>query len=477
MASRRQPCQRHQRYPALCKFPDVNLGRHFEDRYLSSNVNITVFDENNQTVSVPVGRRFRKFKTRKWGGRSITALGVLFDFTTNAANTTVQRVEDMVLEPWFLGAIEEEPQLFLLVGHMPIYGSGWPLVFDVIRARHPTTPILIFGGHLHIRDCLQLDGRSMSLASGRYMETVGWMSVDLDEGGTDDLNFSRRYLDANRATYQFHSGKNESSFDTEQGKNITAGLYALEERFGLTYQSGVAPQDYTMTRHPYPSANSLLSLTAEEVVPTALSLNSTRAQPFILLLSSGSQRFDIYKGPFTKNDQLTASPFVNAYVYVADVPYEAAVKVLPRMNQDGPERIWGREELEEETRETRRRRVEMEVERGYQAWLASMQRVAANADSELSLGYVTVDSCPDAGDDIPHTPLPVYPIPPFIASRTPSPAPAVVDVVFDDFILPQVLKTLNKVQSARMYGAEDVREYAEVRSNEVLGVYAQVAWN
>lgn len=33
-------------------------------------------------------------------GRKITALGVLFDFTGNAANTTVQKVADMVKEQW-----------------------------------------------------------------------------------------------------------------------------------------------------------------------------------------------------------------------------------------------------------------------------------------------------------------------------------------------------------------------------------------
>ncbi|KAJ3710318.1 Metallo-dependent phosphatase-like protein, partial [Lentinula raphanica] len=64
--------------------------------YLSSNANITIFDENNNTVSVPVGNRYRKFTTRK--GRRITSLGVLFDFTGNDVNTTVQPVADMVKE-------------------------------------------------------------------------------------------------------------------------------------------------------------------------------------------------------------------------------------------------------------------------------------------------------------------------------------------------------------------------------------------
>lgn len=70
------------------------------------------------------------------------------------------------------------------------------MVFNAVRAVHPTTPILILGGHTHIRDCgettihhlgfdtqlmkgilVQFDGRSMALESGRYMETIGWMSA------------------------------------------------------------------------------------------------------------------------------------------------------------------------------------------------------------------------------------------------------------------------------------------------------------
>lgn len=50
-----------------------------DGKYLSSNVNITIFDEHNNTVDVPVGNRFRKFTSRK--GRRITSLGVLYDFT------------------------------------------------------------------------------------------------------------------------------------------------------------------------------------------------------------------------------------------------------------------------------------------------------------------------------------------------------------------------------------------------------------
>lgn len=101
---------------------------------------------------------------------------MLYDFTGYDKGTYVQKVEDMVKEAWFLQAIKEEPDLFLLAGHMPVSKDKWPFVYDAIRAVHPLTPITVFGGHTHIRDCVQFDGRSMALESGRYMETLGWMS-------------------------------------------------------------------------------------------------------------------------------------------------------------------------------------------------------------------------------------------------------------------------------------------------------------
>ncbi|KAJ7181640.1 Metallo-dependent phosphatase-like protein [Mycena crocata] len=467
----------------------MNFPSHYKGRYLSSNVNITVFDANNQSVSVPIGERFRKFKTRK--GRSVIAFGILYNFAGNDVNTTVQRIEDMVLEPWFIDAIADEPDVFLLVGHMPIARDRWPIVFSTIRKVHPTTPILIFGGHLHVRDCLQYDGRSMSLASGRYMETLGWMSVDLDDGSAQNLNFSRRYLDTNPVTYQYHTNRTDMTFGTDEGRNITEGLLKLEERFDLNHQYGIAPQDYTMARSPYPSNGSILTFIVEEATPTVLAMNTSRAGvPSLLIISSGSQRFDIYKGPFTKNDQLTASPFVNNYIFIPDVSFAAAVKVLPALNRAGAERLWSDEEEGEGKCESRQMSIwrhERAVERSYTNWLEEMNRqyharpAAARAvGDDLTLGYVTTDSCPGVGDDVPHIPLPVHRIPDFIASRTPDvddPANATVDLIFVDFIQAQVIRTLNEVQTARMYSLKDARVYSHAMTNEVLGLYAQAAWN
>jgi hypothetical protein len=130
-------------------------------------------------------------------------------------------------------------------------------------------------------------------------------------------------------------------------------------------------------------------------------MNTSRTGiPSLLIISSGSQRFDIFKGPFTKNDMLTASPFVNEYIYIPDVPFSAATKVLPALNRAGAERLWpGEPELEGESRQMRMWRQERDVEKHYFDWLEDMHRQyrlhpPSVAQDELTLGYVTFDVRP-----------------------------------------------------------------------------------
>ncbi|RPD57973.1 hypothetical protein L226DRAFT_492978 [Lentinus tigrinus ALCF2SS1-7] len=447
-------------------------------RYLSSNVNITVFDKHGKNVSVPVGERYVKFKTRK--GRKVTSLGVLFDFTGNDVNTTVQKVEDMVKEHWFAEAIKEEPDFFLLAGHMPVAKTdNWPTVFNAIRAVHPTTPIMILGGHTHIRDCVQYDGRSMALESGRYMETVGWMSAKLDhKGSKKNITFTRRYLDPNRVTYEYHTGRGNFTFDTLQGKYITKGLNNLAEEFDLSLLYGTAPQDYTISQVPYPSNNSLLSLFAE-AMKYSLTANNTRAsKPNVMITNSGSQRFDLYSGPFTKNDQLTSSPFTDSFLYIPDVPVSVASKVLPALNNAGANER--RAMIEEYERE---RYARGDVDMRYMAWLEEMDRrnhgAERRAANNATLGYVTSDSCPGVGDDVIHSPLPFFSSPDFIGTDAPSGLAddTPIDLVFVDFIESQLLEILNGLQSDKVYTTADVLQYTNVLASAVLGIYAQQYWN
>ncbi|EIM80908.1 uncharacterized protein STEHIDRAFT_150519 [Stereum hirsutum FP-91666 SS1] len=474
-----------------------NFAPKFNGRYLSSNANITVNDTNGNPVSVPVGDRFAKFNTTK--GRSVTALGVIFHFTGNDANTTVQAPADMVKEPWFAEAIAEEPDFFLLVGHMPVANDSWPYVFNAIRAVHPDTPMIVLGGHSHIRDCQMYDGRTMALESGRYMETVGWLSMDLDEANDKkNLTFSRRYLDPNRVTYEFHTSQTNSTFDTEHGESITAGLLHLAERFDLSNTYGIAPRTYTLTRDAYPSNGSLVSLYIE-ATPAALAVNNSRADiPHIVIANSGGLRFDLYEGPFTKTDALSDQPWHNGFYYIPNVTLDDALQVLPVLNGDTSsasrrrsesERKWRsvhEESVRESMQERTRRREQERWARGditlrYNRWLQDMDKKAGalrRDTANLTLGYVTTDNCPGVGDDIPHSPPPYYSAPDYVQSTTPDvDGSTLTDFVFVDYVASDIIAALNDAQSDVVYSIDDVGVYSGILTKNVLPIYAQLAWN
>ncbi len=76
----------------------------------------------------------------------------------------MQAPAKMAQEAWFLDAIHDPPDYFVLVGHMPARGetSEWLPLYEAIRKQHPLVPIFIFGGHTHVRDCVQYDGRTIA---------------------------------------------------------------------------------------------------------------------------------------------------------------------------------------------------------------------------------------------------------------------------------------------------------------------------
>jgi len=455
----------------------LNFSPQWNGRYLSSNVNITIPDTTGKAVSIPVGDRYAKFETKR--GRKVTAFGVLFGFTGNAPNTTVQSVADMVKESWFKEAIIEEPDFFLLVGHMPVSQDNWPLVFDAIRAVHPTIPIFVFGGHTHIRDCVQYDGRSMALESGAYMETIGWMSAKLDDrNSTENLSVVRKYLDANRNTYKYHT-TNSSAFDTARGKAITAGITDLANKFNLSYVFGTASQDYYLHRVQYPSNDSLLSLLADKIIPVALKISFPERANIsnVIVAQAGSQRFDLLKGPFTRNDQFVVSPFTNAFVYIPDVPFSIAKQVLGQLSSGGVSQRRTSDGVES-AEEYAAGHIQSRFGRWRQDQWIRFGHLAENGN--LTLGYVTKDSCPGVGDDTIHAPIPFYSIPDYVGSPLPSNVPdnAGLDLIFLDFIQNDVVKILNKLSSGgKQYTITDVVPYGDIKIDQIHETYAKAVWN
>ena len=146
----------------------------FKGKYLASNLDY-IKPETGETI--PMAQRFRKFTTKNQGIR-LLAFGFLFDFTGNSNNTVVQPVEKTIQETWFQDAIREDVDLFLVIGHVTLHGPEYKALYKAIRSENWDTPIQFFGGHSHIRDYARYDSKAYALQSGRYMETIGWMSID-----------------------------------------------------------------------------------------------------------------------------------------------------------------------------------------------------------------------------------------------------------------------------------------------------------
>lgn len=435
---------------------------------MGSNVNISMEDPHNPAtnVSLPFGERFVKFKTKH--GVKITSFGVLFNFTGSDKGLSVQPADQMVKEQWFIDAIKTAPDTFVIAGHSPVRDDNtFKIVFDAIRAVHPDTPMLWLGGHSHIRDCVQYDDRSMAIESGRYLETIGWLSANLSSSShhqsssAGEVSFSRSYIDANRRNYAFHSGLSGLAthlFDTIKGKYITHAMTKVADEWNLTQVYGTAPLDYYLARYSPDNTSSLLNLLTEEVLPTVISTSNLDRQstPNIVLANSGSQSefkidtnykgrislifhffaslpfsgFDIYSGPFTKNDQYIVSPFKDAFLYLADVEYQYASKLIGLLNGDGEAAANSRRSaaevvsnsaaarfLEEEKKselaakyargeidhlfnEWRRSQAEaQEKERDLTPAQEDIRRLDARAEAQKTLGYVTKDLCGASGDD------------------------------------------------------------------------------
>lgn len=132
-----------------------------------------------------------------------------------------------------------------------------------------------------------------------------------------------------------------------------------------------------------------MSLLIEQVVPKALeAANPARAAlPYTAVIDTGSQRFDVYSGPFTRNDQFIVAPFTNVVMGMS-VPASIASQILDRLNGKTATR---RSEGEDPAAYARG-----EIGYRYGEWRKKQyaSHHAARADAGLSLGYVTTDVSP-----------------------------------------------------------------------------------
>ncbi|KAF3064909.1 hypothetical protein GL218_02310 [Daldinia childiae] len=471
------------------------ISTYWGEKYLTSNVQIL----NRQTKEWQyIGNTHRYFTTQH--GLRIMAFGVLFDFTSNANVSKVIPAKAMVTQKWFLDTLhcQEPVDIFVVLGHNPARptdkASTFPIIFDAIRAVHPDTPIQFIGGHSHIRDFAVFDSSSTALESGRYCETLGWLSMSgfnsknsspagvpnptrkATQNSTSPFVYSRRYLDWNRRTFEYHAATlYNKSFDYHSGLDVTEDITNDRKQLNLTVVYGCVPQDYCMTCVPFNASGNIFPLLSDALAGGVVN-ESRKDIPRYIIANTGSVRFDMYKGPFTYDDQFIVSPFRDIFLYIPEVPYALARNLTESLNNAGA---------------SRKRNVGIvPVERDicvdpipvYFTELMSEERRAFNHESptvtrrqvvDLTTGYTTKDDFGTDGDDTVHSEIPHYEIPDFfqgVAGFSDNQTADVVDVVFVDFIESDLLAILGS-----NYSSSDVSYYidANFTTQDYLPLYIQ----
>lgn len=467
----------------------------FGERYVVSNVDL--FWNGKWT---PLGNRYRRFETKNQKFK-VVAFGFMFDFRGNNKGTRVTRCADAIKENWFKEALSyEDTEIFVIIGHIPI--RVFPEMKTIIRAirkAHPLAIIQFFGGHSHVRDFVVVDDRSTALESGRFLETIGWLSID--DINTKSLieipKFSRSYIDFNLRSLSIHSNtslekseKDDILFHTPEGQKISEEIAEHRNALDLDRVYGCVPKSFLTSRAEFPSRDNLFSLLVEKVLPslvgTSVPAERSLNHPRYIVINTGSIRFDLFKGPYTLDTSYIISPFPNNWKYFPDVPLKFARKLLPELNK--LPYIFASEEDgvtdEADYQSIYEANLLRAPEQRYLSYnfihSSSPQRpIALNKrplDEQLQPGYVTYDDYGSDGDDTLHNPWPFVILPNAVQTEQNIPVSAnddtKVDIVIYDFLLPYVLRAFTNIG----YTALQYHSYGGLNTVELLTNYVNKTW-
>jgi hypothetical protein len=305
-----------------------------------------------------------------------------------------------------------------------------------------------------------------------------------------NLRYARRYLDWNRNTFSYHAKGSQqyTSFDTSKGQKVTSEISSARKSLNLTDLYGCAPATYCQYCKPFLADGNIFKL-----LQTALStvvVNQTRkATPRLIIINTGSVRFDLAKGPFTYDDSFIVSPFQDSFQFIPDVPYEQASKVLAILNA-GP---FQKKKRDLDTADfnfspllmDRDTCIDPPLTHQYDGLTRRSKqggRLIRRQSTAPTPGYTTVDDFGTDGDDTVHSKIPNYSQPNDLQANASFPIdgsmPKTVDLVFLDFIASYIVNALNTPDVGGAFSLSQVSYYISKNftTNSYLPAYAKVAW-
>ncbi|KAK6875018.1 hypothetical protein K6H11_001186 [Candida tropicalis] len=433
--------------------------KEFGEKYVCSNVEINVKDLG----WIGFGKKYRYFETKNQKVR-VLSFGFLFDFKRFNKGTRVTPMIEVIQEKWFNDVLKEYDQekvdMIVILGHTPI-SHNWKEFYKVhayLRKFYPNTIIQYFGGHSHIRDFSVFDDLSTGLQSGRYCETIGWSSVNMTKVKLPvKERFSRSYIDFNLDSFKYHTNR-DKNFDTPKGIEVSEKIKKIRQELRLDDLIGYVNQNYYVDYVPIHHPHSIFNLLTTKVLKT---LPGGDQENRVIMINTGSIRYDLYKGPYTVDSKYIVSPFENLWVNLT-IPKRVATKIADKLNEDDYISV-----------SRLKPPHQYDISSGFQ--LKNADQYYFSGD-KLPKGYVTHDDFGIDGDDTLHKPVVNFPVPNVVQSveikngdsydeNTP------VNVVFYTFITPNILWALNELNYTLSDDQISPTFYSEIYLGTLLNNY------
>lgn len=365
------------------------------------------------------------------------------------------------------------------------------------------------------------------MKKGRYCETLGWLAMSGIEStakkvkknpkgvpnptrsavpprstgttstgahlpsstSSSNLRYARRYLDWNRQTFAYHAKGSQDfdTFGTPKGAAVTSEITKERAKLNLTSLYGCAPETYCQYCKPYGTDGNIFKLL--QIALSTVVVNETRKQNSrLIIINTGSIRFDLAKGPFTYDDSFIVSPFDDAFQFIPDVPYEQASKVIDILNA-GPYQKKRNLETADFKFDTilsdRDMCIDPPLTHSYDGMTRRSRqggRLIRRQSTTPTPGYLTVDDFGNDGDDTIHSAIPHYAQPNDLQANGSFPLdgslPKTVDLIFLDFIASYIVNALNSADVGGNFSLSQVSYYMDKKftTNSYLPAYAKIAW-
>eukprot|EP00584_Thalassiosira_punctigera_P017357 CAMPEP_0172547054 /NCGR_PEP_ID=MMETSP1067-20121228/16677_1 /TAXON_ID=265564 ORGANISM="Thalassiosira punctigera, Strain Tpunct2005C2" /NCGR_SAMPLE_ID=MMETSP1067 /ASSEMBLY_ACC=CAM_ASM_000444 /LENGTH=834 /DNA_ID=CAMNT_0013334075 /DNA_START=113 /DNA_END=2617 /DNA_ORIENTATION=+ len=326
-----------------------------------------------ETTSAPLGENYRLLHGNQG---TVLVLGFLYDLRSEEAVLTVEKVEDVLQEPWFTSLFDSkspesvEFDAILVMAHMDAEDELITMLHKSLRGHAgPTVSIQFITGHTHRQAYSELDDYSSSFQAGRYLETVGYLSFSPGVARSTEHVF----IDADQAslaqslgmgnTTEDEAAANDDSSDkypdwmTKDGMELSQYIKRTMEHSGAHQILGCSDKRYWADGGP-DEANSLSRLYLGKVLPSSSYLqhskrntksthhhsshndkNEEREQhhAFIHYLrrSSPTVQYDLLPGVVTLNDIYGVVPLDDAIVTIGHtIRGDAIMGIVEQMNMN-----------------------------------------------------------------------------------------------------------------------------------------------